>query len=299
MSTTRRFKKRYLLLLPVLIFPFFSDSCMRMRMAPEETAVYFESNGISFQDKTAVLGDYELHYIETGDPTAHTLLMLHGSPGAWDAYKTYLSDPVLAEQFRLVAVDRPGFGFTSFGSSMNLNQQAELLTQFARSIDNQKGFTLMGHSYGGPLTVAMGIKGQDVFERLVVVAGSLDPAAEKPEKWRIPIKAFPLKYYVPGSLRTSNEELWMLKEDLYDLAPKLKEVTQEVYLIHGTEDMLVPYSNVPFMEKEMSSARSIRTWTMPDKNHFILWEEESAIKDSLLVWMKPAKPVQPIDSILQ
>lgn len=284
-----RFKKRYLLFLPLLIVPFFTDSCMRMRMSHADAEAFFQQHEVEAFSRTIMLGDYGLHYIESGNPDGHTLLMLHGSPGAWEAYANYMIDPQLLQDFRLIAVDRPGFGYTNFGDSMNLDQQAELLLQVARSLDNGKGYTLMGHSYGGPLTVAMGIKAPELIQNLVVVAGSLDPAAEKPELWRKPLLVFPLKYYVPGSLRTSNEELWMLKEDLKELDAKLKDLSQTTYIIHGTADKLVPYSNVPFMEKKFSNARSMHTWTMQDKNHFILWDAQSAISDSLLVWLKQSE----------
>jgi len=62
---------------------------------------------------------------------------------------------------------------------------------------------------------------------------------------------------------------------------------QTTYIIHGTADKLVPYSNVAFMEKNFSNARSLNTWTLQDKNHFILWEAQSAISDSLVLWLNP------------
>ena len=285
MEKKKRFRKRYLLLL-LLLPPFFMDSCMRMRMSDAEVSVFFENAGVEAKSKTLLLGDYQLHYIESGEKDRHTLFFLHGSPGAWDAYKDYLSDPKLLAKYRLIAVDRPGFGYTHFGSSMNLDQQAELLIQLAKSLDNGQGYTTIGHSYGGPLAVAIALKDKTLIQRVVVIAGSLDPAAEKPELWRKPLLVFPLKYYLPSSLRTSNEELWMLKEDLTTLAPKLPTLDQDIYLIHGTMDRLVPYSNMEFMEKEFKSARSVKTWSLPEKDHFILWEDQEQITDSVLHWIQ-------------
>ena len=124
-----RFKKRYLLFLPLLIVPFFTDSCMRMHMSHADAQVFFQQHEVEAFSRTIMLGDYGLHYIESGNPDGHTLLMLHGSPGAWEAYANYMIDPQLLQDFRLIAVDRPGFGYTNFGDSMNLDQQAELLAR--------------------------------------------------------------------------------------------------------------------------------------------------------------------------
>lgn len=295
----RRFKKRYLFILLLIIPPFFMDSCMRMRLTPEETAAYFKETGVPAQSKLLTLDGYELHYLESGKPNGHTLLLLHGSPGAWDAFKGYLSDPQLTKNFRLIAVDRPGFGYTHFGSSLNLDQQAEILVQLLKSLDNGKGVTTLGHSYGGPLAVAMALKEQNLIEQVVVIAGSLDPAAEKPELWRKPLMVFPLKYYLPTALKTSNEELWMLKEDLNSLASDLHKLEQHIYLIHGTRDRLVPYSNMEFMEKSFMNAQSVKTWSLPEKDHFILWEDHEQISDSVRIWLNSVKQVRPEHSTPQ
>ena len=295
----RRLKKRYLFILLLLIPPFFMDSCLRMRITHGEAAAYFKQTGVTAQSQVLTLDEYELHYMVSGNPNAPTLFMLHGSPGAWDAFKGYLSDPELTKNYRLIAVDRPGFGYTNFGNSMNLDQQAEILVQLLRSVDNGMDVTTIGHSYGGPLAVAMALKEDTLIEQVVIIAGSLDPAAEKPELWRKPLMVFPFKYYLPASLRTSNEELWMLKEDLNRLAPKLAELEQPIFLIHGTKDRLVPYSNMEFMERSFRNAQSVKTWSLPGKDHFILWEDREQIRDSLLHWHKRIRKGLPMHSTPQ
>ena len=41
------------------------------------------------------------------------VVMVHGSPGASDAYLDYLADTLLSKKVRMVSLDRPGFGYTS------------------------------------------------------------------------------------------------------------------------------------------------------------------------------------------
>lgn len=56
-------------------------------------------------------------------------------------------------------------------------------------------------------------------------------------------------------------------------------------IIHGTEDKLVPYSNVPFIEEQFSNASELKTLTMEDDNHFIVWEKEALLKSYILDWL--------------
>jgi pimeloyl-ACP methyl ester carboxylesterase len=261
----------------------FCQSCMKMRMSPKKTTEYFSKSNTAFKDinyKTSEI--HQIHYIETGDSTKPTLLFLHGSPGSWDAYKKYLSDLDLQKKYRLLAIDRPGFGYSNFGEAEDLNAQANLILPFIQSKNNNQPITLIGHSMGGPVAVKLAAKNPKLFKNLVILAGSIDPNAETPEEWRPVLMSKPIKYLIPGAFRTSNEELWWLKEDLKTMKSELQKITSNVIIIHGTEDSLVPYSNVGFMEKEFINAKKIGVLPIEKADHFIPWTHYEIIKKSLL-----------------
>ncbi len=282
MTIRKRFKKRYLLAFLVFGYLLFANSCMTMRTSPKRTAAFFQEKQMDFIDSNVEIQNRNLHYIQTGNKNAQTLVFIHGSPGSWDAYKAYLSDSLLSNKFRLIAIDRPGFGKSEFRRSMALNPQALILNEFLEYLDNGKPYTLIGHSYGGPLIVQMAIERPDLYENLVILAGALDPDAEKPEKWRKPLTWIPLKYLIPGALKPSNDELWMLKEDLKLMQPQLSQLTQHTLIIHGEEDKLVPYQNVAFMEKHFSNVKSLKVIPIEKENHFIVWNQEQLIKNSII-----------------
>lgn len=286
MPARKRFKKRYVFVLFVFAYLLFANSCMTMRTSAKNTAEFFRESNIAFADETLEFQDRKLHYIQTGKKDAPTLVFVHGSPGSWDAYKAYLTDSTLLNNFRILAPDRPGFGKSGFRKSMALKPQAHLLNTLLAQLDNSKPYTLIGHSYGGPLIVQMALEQPKRYQNLVILAGALDPAAEKPEKWRKPLTWFPFKYLVPGALKPSNDELWMLKEDLRSLQPKLSELKQRTLIIHGTEDKLVPYQNVPFMEKHLSNVDNLKVIPIQNENHFIVWSQEKLVKAALLNWVK-------------
>ena len=263
----------------------FAHSCMTMRSSSKKTKSYFTAAGVDFIDSIAHIDGRDIRYVETGKTDGATLIFVHGSPGGWDAWQSYLSEPDFINNYRVIAPDRPGFGYSNFRKSLNLTDQAILLNRFIERISNGKPITLIGHSYGGPLIVKMALENPKLFNNLVILAGALDPAAEKPEKWRKPLTWFPLKYLVPGALKPSNDELWMLKQDLMALKPELSTLDKRVVIIHGTDDKLVPYSNVPFMEKEFVNVTDLEVITLENERHFIVWDRETLIKKKLIELM--------------
>ena len=56
-------------------------------------------------------------------------------------------------------------------------------------------------------------------------------------------------------------------------------------IIHGTDDSLVPYQNVGFMEKEFTNVSDLKVISLKGEDHFIVWTKEKLIKDSLLDWV--------------
>ena len=259
----------------------FCQSCMKMRMTSKETKTFFTTAKTDYIDSSMEIDGYTIHYIETGNKNASTLFFVHGSPGSWDAYKDYLKDSLLLSKFRMIAIDRIGFGYSNFGEAENLKTQSYIIDKFAKLTANGKPIYLIGHSLGGPTIVQMAAEKPNDYTALVILAGSVDPKAETPEKWRAIIKAKPIRYIIPGALRPANDELWWLKSDLYDLKPKLQNITSKVIIIHGTKDQLVPYSNVAFMQREFVNAKSLEIISIKNANHFIPWEHFKEIRDVL------------------
>jgi pimeloyl-ACP methyl ester carboxylesterase len=252
-------------------------------MSSKKTVTYFSKTNTTFKDVTYKISEiHQIHYIETGDATKPTLLFLHGSPGSWDAYKKYLSDLDLQKKYRLIAIDRPGFGYSNFDEAQDLETQANLILPFIESKNNNQPITLIGHSMGGPVAVKLATKNPNLFKNLVILAGAIDPKAETPEEWRPILMAKPIRYLIPGAFRPSNDELWWLKEDLKIMKPELNKITSNVIIIHGTEDSLVPYSNVVFMEKAFKNAQKIETISIDKADHFIPWTHYEIIKKSLI-----------------
>jgi pimeloyl-ACP methyl ester carboxylesterase len=279
MKKNRKSVIKYLLFGLLISYILICQSCMTMRMNSKKTNSYFNKSKVAFISKTLTVGTHKIHYIQTGNPQNPTLFFVHGSPGSWDAYKQYLTDTLLLSKYRMIAIDRPGFGYSDFGCAEDLPTQSRIIEAVVKTIDNHKPIVLVGHSLGGPVIVKMATEEPNLFRHLVILAGSVDPHAETPEVWRAVIMKKPLRYLIPGAMRPANDELWWFKNDLYEMQPNLKKIIADVTVIHGTKDPLVPYSNVAFIKKELVNAKSIDVIAIENANHFIPWEHFDLIRD--------------------
>ncbi|WP_158637385.1 alpha/beta fold hydrolase [Lacibacter cauensis] len=269
----------------LLLWLVLAQSCMKMRISDSKAKEKFAEQGVALQTATLHINGFPLHYAQTGSDTLPTLLFVHGTPGSWDAFAAYLRNKELLQHYRIISVDRPGFGYSDFGHAMNMTEQTKIISAWMDSVYNGKPFVLIGHSMGGPMIVKLAAARPSYTKALLILAGSMDPAAEKPEKWRPVLFKTPLNYLVPGAMRPSNEELWYLKTDLKEMQPDYEKITCPVYILHGTKDILVPYSNVGYMQKMFTQTDSVYVGTFEKENHFIVWTKEKEIV-ALLMKMK-------------
>ena len=276
-------KRSFLILgIILLLWLIMAQSCMKMRMSDSKAKEQFSNSGITLKTATKIINDFPLHYAQTGSDTLPTLLFVHGTPGSWDAFASYLRNKELLQHFRIISIDRPGFGYSDFGNAMNLTEQTKIIAAWMDSVNNNKPVVFIGHSMGGPLIIKLAAARPQYTKALIILAGSQDPAVEKPEKWRPVLFKTPLNYLVPGALRPSNEELWYLKKDLVDMKPDYEKITCPVYILHGDKDMLVPYSNVTYTQKMLTKTDSVFVTTFEKENHFIVWTKEKEIVELLM-----------------
>jgi pimeloyl-ACP methyl ester carboxylesterase len=266
----------------MVIWLILAQSCMSFRVADDTAKKKFTEKGVTLTTNTITVNKRSLHYAQTGANDLPTIIFVHGTPGSWNAFEDYLKDKELQQKFRLISIDRPGFGNSNFGSALKLADQSLIISPLLDYIKNDKPVYLVGHSLGGPMIIKLGADNPGKINALVLLAASNDPAAEKAEKWRPVLYKTPLKYFIPGALRPSNEELWYLKTDLVDLKEDFKKIICPVYIVHGKKDVLVPFSNVAYSKKMLENNHGIEELIFENENHFIPWTRYEEIKALLL-----------------
>jgi pimeloyl-ACP methyl ester carboxylesterase len=241
---------------------------------PEMAAAALESRWAPLESK-------RIHYVAAGRAGAPPLLLVHGSPGTWEAWGGYLRDPELRDQARLLAVDRPGFGGTARGrAEPSLARQAAALAAVLAA-EGGGPAVVAGHSLGGPIAVRLAVDRPELVRALVLVAPSIDPALEERRwfhhagSWRA------VQWFLPVDWITSNREIWPLRDELAALAARLGEVRVPVTVIQGEADELVPAANADFVARAFAAA-PVAVERHPELGHFLLWQRPELVRRALL-----------------
>ncbi len=102
--------------------------------------------------KTIEIEGLDIFYREAGPQHAPALLLLHGFPSSSRMYETLL--PPLADRYRLIAPDYPGFGYSSALPPSEFTYTFDNLTQVITSFVDRlelDRFALFVQDYGGPV----------------------------------------------------------------------------------------------------------------------------------------------------
>ena len=256
---------------------------MRNRWSDNKAYRVFKAKNVPLTIYDTIINKRHLHYAVCGNgDSLPTLVFIHGSPGSWMNYMIFMWDSSIRKKFRMVAIDRPGFGYSDFGKAIHLQQQCEMIMPVLQKLKTSQPMILVGHSMGGPVSVRLAAEKPALFSKLVIVAGSIDVNQEKTETWRKMMNNRPLYWCLPGAFGPSNTELLYLKKDLIPLQNDFSRISCDVLFVHGDKDTWVPIENIAYGKKMMINARSILADTLFGAGHNIPWERTADFKKILL-----------------
>ena len=282
MNTGTKKKLKRGLLLCTACWIIFAQSCMKFRISDSKAKAEFDKLGLSVSFHYIKVDDIALHYAKAGAADKPTLFFVHGSPGSWDAFKMYMQDTLLLKHFRIISIDRPGFGYSDFGTAYHLSYQASLINKIIEKENNNEPVHLIGHSIGGPVIVRMAQDKPQYFSSLTILSGSVSPYDEPKEYWRYAFAYSPLKFLMPGAFRPSNDEIVYFKKELYKLDERYDLLRMPVTFIHGDKDKFVTVKNVDYGKSKLEHNPGVKIILIPGAGHFIPWERFDIIRDHLL-----------------
>ena len=118
-----------------------------------------------------------VHVHATGQPagTAPDVVLIHGANGN---LRDFTHDLVgrLADDFRVVAVDRPGLGWSDSWGELDSDPQAQ--ARILRAALEPLGLRrpiVVGHSYGGAVAMGWALEAEAQTGALVILAGATQP----------------------------------------------------------------------------------------------------------------------------
>ena len=223
--------------------------------------------------KTVACGPVETNYHDVGE--GRPVLLLHGSgPGvsAWANWRLTLQ--ALRDDFRLLAPDLAGFGYTRTPPDMVHTRQSWLdqIIAFMDAVGVEKA-SVVGNSFGGSMALALAIHHPDRVENLVLM-GSVGVPFEltagldavwgyepSPDAMRAIMKIFAYDQSLVGdalvqmryeaSVRPGIQEAYSKMfpaprqrwvEAMSHPEEQIRSIRQPTLLVHGRDDLVIPLS---------------------------------------------------------
>ena len=202
--------------------------------------------------------DSGVRYLSIGEASKPALLLIHGAPGGHFDWKGFASRSAVYDQYRLLIVERPGYGRTKpKRAEKSIKKQAERIFEVIEK--ETQPVDVLGHSYGGPIAVVMAGLQPEKIGTVFGISGQYDPDNEIVFSVSYVGNLPPLRWLMPRYLRVSNREKLTHPEGLREVLPYYSQVQSKVILVHGDADTLVPYENSPYLMKLLTSEKELIT----------------------------------------
>jgi pimeloyl-ACP methyl ester carboxylesterase len=135
--------------------------------------------------RTRRIDGLDTFYREAGPHDGPALLLLHGMPTSSHMYRTLI--PLLADRFRVVAPDLPGFGYSAAPGIADFDytycRLAEFVARFADAVGLER-FVLMAQGFGAPVGFRLAVRHPSrvlglILQNAIASAVGLTPLTSK------------------------------------------------------------------------------------------------------------------------
>ena len=122
---------------------------------------------------TIRIHDVDVFYRDAGPKDAPVLLLLHGFPTSSNMFRNLI--PRLAQSFRIIAPDYPGYGFSSMPDHKDFAYTFENMTNIVEELTEELGlrkYTLYVMDYGAPIGYRLALRHPEKVTGLIVQNGN-------------------------------------------------------------------------------------------------------------------------------
>jgi pimeloyl-ACP methyl ester carboxylesterase len=140
--------------------------------------------------RSATVNGRKIFYREAGDPSAQTILLLHGLPTTSQMFRDLM--PALADRFHLIAPDYIGFGHSDAPSRQEFNYTFDNLAAHVAGLVEVlglKSYILYMQDYGGPVGFRLFTQRPDRVKGFIIQNANayIEGVGEAPKKALLPL----------------------------------------------------------------------------------------------------------------
>jgi pimeloyl-ACP methyl ester carboxylesterase len=184
----------------------------------------------------------------------------------------------------VLAVDRPGYGYSGFGHpEPSIQKQSEMLRPILDSIYKAKHpIIVVGGSFGAPIACRLAMDHPELVDGLVITGPAIGPGREK-VFWFAPIIENPaIHWFIPRMFKSANTEKLHHKEELTKMLPYWKNIRVPVMYLQGAKDNLIDTSNASFARRQLINAPYLDIYFFPHRGHYLARYEWPTIKNRIM-----------------
>jgi pimeloyl-ACP methyl ester carboxylesterase len=250
----------------------------------KELATHFEHEHLKPVYKKVKFLKYSIHYaVISKSDTLPLLVFVHGAPGAWYGFLNLMDDTLLQQNYKLVAIDRLGYGKSNYGKAETSTEVQALALKEIIDKENTsvKKIVLLGRSYGAPIAAWFSINHPEETERLFLVSPVIDPQKEKfywfsgIGKWK------PIQWMLPKMLNVATKEKYAHPQEMKLMLPKWNKLYIPTYVIMGENDKIADTSNYSFAKWHLNNCESF-FYKLKNTGHLVTYEQPELIRNLLL-----------------
>lgn len=226
--------------------------------------------------------------IGQGEP----LVVVHGLAGSGRWWKPTL--PELSQHYQLYLIDLPGFGLMRrHYKHFSLAVMGEWLEAWTQAM-SLKTFSLLGHSMGGYVCMALTARAPEKVKRLILLSSIGIPFDRSVRQLLLPMTfailhttpAFwPILLYdshvragIPTVLRAAREIV------VLDARSVIEAITTPTLLIWGDNDELVPLTSGYRLRDQMTRAQA-RLLVLKKANHIAMYDQPQQFNAGVLAFL--------------
>ncbi|HEY6503409.1 MAG TPA: alpha/beta hydrolase [Chitinophagaceae bacterium] len=276
-----------------IIACFIFDHYVQFRRSDEELKKIFAERNIDGKISYYTTHGRTLRYSSAGYDSLPTLLMLHGSPGSISYYSGRFADSVIRKNFKVYAVDRPGYGYSGFGDpEPSIQMQSEMIRPILDSLHKaSRPIIIMGGSYGSSVACRLAMDHPELVDGLVLTGPSLGPGMETYFWFTHIIENGAIRWFIPRLFRSANTEKVHHKAELEKMLPYWKNIKVPVIYLQGENDDIVDTSNASFARQQLINVPYLEIKFIKGRAHRLAQFEWPVIRESIMKVYDMAKKI--------
>lgn len=279
-----RKKRTYFSIAALLLFLYAYDF-MEMRVSSGTFRHILSENPFGYEARF----DYyeadgrKVRYLEIGNDSLPLIVFIHGAPSSSSFWKGFLRDSSLLAQAKLLAVDRPGYGYSGYGMpEVSIRKQAELIAGIIREKRwRHPAVILHGSSYGGTVAARIAMDFPRLVDGLLLQSAAVAPGEEKTYNFSNITEHFMLSWLLPGSIHVANQEKLSHKVQLDSMANLWGRICAASIILHGDADGLIYPNNALFAKERLVNASYLEMRMLKGNKHDLLWSQRGLLESSL------------------